>query len=372
MQRPVVCQLLHTLHVGGAEVLAGRLARRLQDEVQFVFICLDELGTLGQQLRDEGFPVEVVGRRPGLDWRCSWRLSRLLRQYCVQAVHAHQYTPFFYTLSSRLLCSGIPILFTEHGRHQPDYPRRKRMVVNRLLLGRRDRVVGVGEAVRQALIVNEGFPARRVDVVYNGIDEKAFNGAGLDREVIRAELGLEVDDLVILQVARLDYLKDHGTAIRTIARVAARMSRTRLVLVGEGPEGPAVRAQVEQLGLGENVQFLGLRQDVARLLQAADLFLLTSISEGIPLTLIEAMCAGLPVVSTLVGGTGEVVVEGQTGFLAPARDDRALADAVVRLGIDPDLRRRMGEQGRERAKALFSEARMAERYLGLYKEMLRG
>ncbi len=177
---------------------------------------------------------------------------------------------------------------------------------------------------------------------------------------------------MIVQVARLDYLKDHATAIRTLARVAARTGRARLVLVGEGPEGPSVRALVGQLGLEDNVRFLGLRQDVARLLPAADLFLLTSVSEGIPLTLIEAMCAGLPVVCTRVGGTGEVVLDGQTGFLAPARDDAALAEAVLRLGSDADLRRRLGEEGRQRARALFSEAHMAERYLGLYDEMLRG
>jgi glycosyltransferase involved in cell wall biosynthesis len=372
MSRPIVCQLLHTLHVGGAEVLAARLARRLRDRVRFVFICLDELGTLGQQLRDEGFAVEVVGRRPGLDWRCACRLSRLLRRHGVQVVHAHQYTPFFYALATRLLFCSIPILFTEHGRHHPDYPRRKRMVVNRLMLRRRDRVVGVGEAVRQALIVNEGFPARRIEVVYNGIDEQAFRATGQDREAIRAEVGLAADDFVILQVARLDYLKDHGTAIRTLARVVPRMSRARLVLVGEGPEGPAIQDLVGQLGLKEHVRLLGLRQDVARLLRAADLFLLTSVSEGIPLTIIEAMCAGLPVVSTRVGGTGEVVLDGESGFLAPARDDGALAEAVLRLGGDPEWRLRLGVNGRERARALFSEARMAERYFRLYTEMLHG
>src|SRR5204862_1893786 len=132
-------------------------------------------------------------------------------------VHAHQYTPFFYALAARLLYRRPPVLFTEHGRHQPDYPRRKRMVINRLLLERRDRVVGVGEAVRQALIANEGIPARRIEVVYNGIDANQFAPARHlegQREKVRAELGLSATDLVILQVARLDYLKDHATAVR--------------------------------------------------------------------------------------------------------------------------------------------------------------
>src|SRR5438067_9821303 len=149
--KTTICQVLHGLWVGGAEVLAARLARQLGDRFRFVFVCLDELGTLGQELRAEGFPVEVLQRRAGLDWRCSLRLARFLRRERVDLVHAHQYTPFFYSLMARFLYRRPAVLFTEHGRHYPDYPRRKRMLANRFLLQRRDRVVGVGEAVRQAL-----------------------------------------------------------------------------------------------------------------------------------------------------------------------------------------------------------------------------
>jgi glycosyltransferase involved in cell wall biosynthesis len=365
-----VCQLLHTLNVGGAEMLAACLARRLRGRYRFVFACLDELGTLGEQLRGEGFPVEVVQRRAGLDLGCPWRLARLYARHKVDLIQAHQYTPFFYALLSRML-SRRPVLFTEHGRHQPDYPRRKRIVANRLLLRRRDRVVAVGEAVRQALIANEGIPPRRVEVVYNGIDTARFGEAG-DRDAVRREMGLPADELVVIQVARLDYLKDHGTAVRAMGQVVRQAPRARLLLVGEGPEEAAIRGQVEREGLQDQVRLLGLRRDVARLLHAADVFLLTSVSEGVPLTLIEAMAAGLPVVSTDVGGTAEVVVEGETGYLAPAKDDAALATAILRLAGDPALRQRLGEAGKARARAAFDEPRMAERYAQLYEEMLHG
>ena len=142
------------------------------------------------------------------------------------------------------------------------------------------------------------------------------------------------------------------------------------MLVGEGPEEGMIRGLVRALGLEEHVRLLGLRTDVARLLPAADLFLLTSVTEGIPVTVIEAMAAGLPVVGTRVGGMGEVVDEGTTGLLAPPGDDAALAEAVLRLAGDPDLRARLGRQGRARAEALFSEDRMHAGYLRLYEEML--
>lgn len=367
-----ICQVLHSLHMGGAEMLAARLARQMRTTYRFLFVCLDELGTLGEQLRGEGFPVEVLHRRAGWDWRSSLRLARLIRREKVQLLHAHQYTPFFYTLTARWLGRRVPILFTEHGRHFPDYPRRKRILFNRLAIGRRDRVIGVGQTVRQAVINNEGIRGDRVGVIYNGIDTDAFARNGHDRDSLRRAMGVEPDDLVLIQVARLDYLKDHATAVRAVERVAARRPEVKLVLIGDGPEREKIEAEVRQRRLGEQIRFLGLRTDVARLLPAADLFLLTSISEGIPLTVIEAMSAGLPVVSTGVGGVGEIVIDGETGLLAPSGDDGALAEHILQLADDPDRRRRMGEIGCRRAADVFSEKQMHAAYRRLYEEMLHG
>jgi len=368
--RPTVCQILHSLRMGGAEVLAARLARQLADRHRFVFVCLDELGKLGQDLQAEGFRIEVLTRRPGIDWRSSFRLARFLRREQVDLVHAHQYTPYFYSNLARFFYRRPAILFTEHGRHFPDYPRRKRMAVNRLFLKSCDRVIGVGEAVREALISNEGICPERIKVIYNGVDLAPFQDGTQEREVVRRELGLEAGSLVILQVARLDYLKDHGTAIRTIDRVLQKCPRARLVLVGDGPEEPQIRELVRQRGLEPHVQFLGLRTDVARLLEAADIFLLTSISEGIPLTLIEAMAAGVPIVATRVGGIGEVVADGSTGLLAPSGDDSSLAQQILRLSENAALRQALGAEGRKRAWALFSEKKMHASYQQLYQEML--
>jgi glycosyltransferase involved in cell wall biosynthesis len=371
-RQPTICQLLHSLHVGGAEVLAARLARRLRDDFRFVFVCLDELGTLGQQLRAEGFAVEVLGRRPGLDWQLPLRLASLLRRQRADLVHAHQYTPFFYALTSRYLGRRVPVLFTEHGRHFPDYPRRKRIFANRLLIGPRDQVVGVGQAVRQALIRNEGIPASRVGVIYNGIELAPAGNGNSDRLTVRKEMGVGANDLALIQVARLDYLKDHATALRTLERVVQVHPEARLVLVGEGPELGKIQEEMRQRKLQTQVRLLGLRSDVSRLLRAADLFLLTSISEGIPLTVIEAMSAGLPVVATNVGGVSEVVEDGQSGLLAPSGDDGALAEKVLQLARDKDLHQRMGQSGRQRARDLFSESKMHDGYFQLYQGMLRG
>lgn len=370
--KPTVCQVLHTLHVGGAEVLAARLVRRLQDRFRFVFACLDEIGTLGEELHREGFPVDVLGRQSGRDWRCAARLRRLWNREHVDVVHAHQYTPFFYSMIARLFRSGPPIMFTEHGRHQPDYPRRKRKLANRLLLRRSDRLVAVGEAVRQALIDNEGLPSGRIRVIYNGIDVERFRPAPQRRDEVRRELELESNAFVILQVARLDYLKDHPTAIRMMARLRDQVPQAVLLLAGDGPEEGRIREQVADLGVKEQVRFLGLRSDVDRLLSVADVFLLTSVSEGIPLTVIEAMAAGLPVVGTDVGGMGEVVLPDETGWLCPAGDDEALARRLAMLAESSETRKRMGLAGRERTQHTFDEVRMAQAYQDTLQEMANG
>jgi glycosyltransferase involved in cell wall biosynthesis len=212
-----------------------------------------------------------------------------------------------------------------------------------------------------------------VDVIYNGISLAKFsneNDGASARSQLRHEIGVREDDLLLLQVARLDALKDHLTAVRTLQRVTQLRRNVKLVLAGEGPELEAISAEVRKLSLQPFVRFLGLRNDVPRLMRAADMLLLTSISEGIPLTVIEAMAAGLPVVATRVGGLPEIVEEGRTGWLAPAGDDEELATAVLRLADNRSLQLEMGAAGRRRAEAMFSDEQMNAAYGRLYEEML--
>jgi len=371
--KPTICQVLHSLDIGGAEVLAAGLARALSDRFRFVFACLDDVGTLGEQLRDDGFTVELLGRSEGIDWRCGRRLGAFVKAQQVDVLHAHQYTPFFQSLIGRLSRWRTPIVFTEHGRHFPDSRSAKRVAVNRLLMRRRDRVIGVGASVRRALIANEGIPAARAEVIYNGVDLGPFEAVRDDstlRREVRNELGVSNDEHVILQVARLNPLKDHLTAISTIRKLRDSGVNARLVLAGEGEERPKIEAAVRDADLPERVTLLGARRDIPRLLSAADAFLLSSISEGIPLTLIEAMAAGVPVVSTDVGGIPEVIDHGATGLLAPARDDGRLANHLQRALTDSAFRGSVIAAAQIKARERFSLDEMHRLYAGVYSECL--
>ena len=289
------------------EVLAARLARRLSGSYRTIFCCLDDIGRLGEQLRDDGFSVYHLKRRSGLNIRSSNRLASLLRRERVDVIHAHQFGPFFYGATARLLANRPGLVMTEHGRSFPDPPRRTHFLFNRTVLRRGDRIIAVGEDVRRALIENEGFPPGRVEVVYNGVDTSSFEESARHRESVRREIGVGAEDFVLMQVARLDPIKDHATAVRAVGRVAERRGDVRLVIVGDGAEAGPIDELIRGLGLEDRVLRLGTRTDVPRLLGAADAVLLTSRSEGIPLTLIEGMAAGLPVVATRVGGVPEVV-----------------------------------------------------------------
>lgn len=369
--RPTVCHVIHALGVGGAEVLVDTMVRRMTDRYRCVVAVLDEVGEIGERLRQDGFVVEYLHRRPGIDHGCARRLQKLAAREQVQILHAHQYTPFFQAMLSRGLFGRLPVVFTEHGRHVPDLPDRKRSVVNRLLLRKRDRLIGVGGAVRKALIANEGLPADRVEVIYNGVDLSQFAKPADDAWIrVRREFGFSENDFVIIQVARLHTLKDHQTALRTLNELRRFVPRARLLIVGDGDERRCIENTIEELSLTDHVRVAGSRSDVSSLLAASDVFLLTSISEGIPLTIIEAMAAGLPVVSTAVGGIPEMIDDGRTGFLAEAGDHSSLAASLGHLYQSPMLRQIIARAGRDTAQRQFSLQGMLNGYTQLYQEVI--
>jgi glycosyltransferase involved in cell wall biosynthesis len=288
----------------------------------------------------------------------------------VELVQAHQYAPFFYSSLARWTARGIPVLFTEHGRDYPDYRRWKRVLANQVLLRRSDQIVAVGEHVRQALIDNEGLPPERIEVIYNGVDRGVFERGASEGTAVRAELGFAADDSIIVQVARLNRLKDHATAIRAVARLRETRPNAHLLLIGDGEERASLTALVNSLNLREAVHFLGTRSDVARLLGAADIFLLTSVSEGIPLTLVEAMFARIPIVSTAVGGVPEVLTHNQSGFLTEAGDVGGLASCISRLLDDVSLRDRFADAAYRLAVEKFDAEAMMSAYRKKCRSMI--
>jgi glycosyltransferase involved in cell wall biosynthesis len=354
-RRVRVSFVVHVMQVAGAEMLVAETIRRLHGQILPTVFCLDAVGPLGERLRTEGLAdVVCLGRRPGRDWRVAWRMARELRDRGIEVIHAHQYTPFFYAALARVLAGGMPrLILTEHGRHYPDVVSPRRRMLNRLVLDRLAHAVNAVCGFSAASLTRmDGFSAERIEVIENGIDLARYNPAA-DRPGLRRRLGLDPARRYVANVARCHPVKDQAMLLNAFAQVAGTCPDVDLLIVGDGPLRPDLERLAGRLGLAGRVLFLGVRSDVPDILQAADVFALTSVSEAASLTLLEAMASGLPVVVTAVGGNPEIVREGHEGLLVPRGDAPAAATALLRLLDGPAAAAALGAAGR---------ARVAERY----------
>lgn len=362
-ERPTIVQVLHCLRTGGAEVLSLALAESLSDQFRYVYVCLDEEGELADAARAQGIRVHCMHRKPGIDLGCVGRLREVLYREKPALIHAHQYGAFFYSSLARLGTSRLPIIYTEHGRPPNDAPSFRHAVANFFLCRYHDQVITVSEDMRKAVIANESIPKRQVKVIYNGVNSariQAFAGA---RKPVRLRFGVSDDQVLVVQVARLEAVKDHVTALRAMARLKRSHPGVRLLLAGTGSQAAAIARQISELGIENSVIQAGYYEgDVAEVMQAADIFLLSSIKEGAPLTILEALSAGKPVLATDVGGVSELVASNQTGLLCAAGDPEAMARQLSRLAESENLRDRLGTTGRARVEQEFSEQQMHHAY----------
>lgn len=233
-----------------------------------------------------------------------------------------------------------------------------------------DRVICVSEAVRRVVLRKEGLPDSKVIVIRNGVE--LVDGYDADSRKLRRELELPDDALIVGMVANFTRpVKGVDYFLQAIPQVVAQVPGVRFLLVGRGRNEEEVNARARELGADSHLLLTGFRTDIDRFYRLFDISVLTSLSEGLSLTLLESMNHGVPVVATRVGGTPEIVVDGKTGYLTPARDVEAFSDRLVHLLKTPGLRSVMGEAARKRIRQEFSVSDVARRYAEVYKSVLR-
>jgi glycosyltransferase involved in cell wall biosynthesis len=357
MQTPFSLRRLRVVHVtfgldvGGLEKLLAEFARHANRErFDLHFVSLGHAGVVAEEISAAGWPVTALGVPTGLHPGLAFRLARLLRRGRADVVHTHDDRPHLYgTLAGRL--AGARVVHTRHGQGI-HLSRRQAALVN-LAAGWVDRFVCVSsDSARLAL--RQGIPVRKVCTIRNGIDLARF-----------AFTGPRQDGPAVI-VARLSPEKDHATLLRATALAVRADPSFRLEIAGDGPCREDLLRLAGELGLTGHVRFLGQVRDVPALLARAGLFVLSSLSEGVSLTLLEAMASGLPVVATRVGGNPEVVAGGETGLLVPPADPEGLAYALLRLWQAPGERHRQGFAGRERVERLFDVRGMVAAYERMY------
>ncbi|MFN6129404.1 MAG: glycosyltransferase [Planctomycetota bacterium] len=365
---PRIGFVVHVMQVAGAEMLVKQLIDRLQGKIDPTIFCLDAIGLLGERMQAAGVPVVVLNRSSGIDTALPGRFAKELRQRKIDVLHAHQYTPFFYSALAKLRgARKTKIIFTEHGRHYPDRVSWKRRLANRIILCRQSYAnTACCEFSARATEVNDGFP--KVECIPNGVDLARFpkRGTDIEQAAMRDRLGLDPELLYVGCIARFHPVKDHGTLLRAWQKVQSRVPNARLILIGDGPERVKMEALAESLGIAGTANFWGIRHDVPDILRAIDLFTLTSVSEASSLTLLEAMACECPPVVTDVGGNSEHITHGVEGWLAPRADHEKLADQLQHALRNPELRSQAAAAGRLRVEKQFNLNDTIARYEQLY------
>ncbi|MCK6459636.1 MAG: glycosyltransferase [Planctomycetes bacterium] len=359
-QRLRVVHVVYWFGTGGLEKGVDTLIRRTADRIDHEVISL--AGDIPHHLPGNS-RQRVLGKKPGNSLRSVLRLAGWLRDLRPCVVHTRNWSGIDGILAARL--AGIRAVV--HGEHgwgvdDPDGTNPRRRRIRRFLSRWVRTTISVSKDIETWLRDDVRLRCPVVQI-YNGIDTETFAPAPTGDDV-RRELGAPPGAPLILCVGRLDPIKDHGTLFRAFARVRERFPEARLLCVGEGKD----RARVEA-AKGPGVHLLGNRTDVPRLLQAADVFALASLNEGISNTILEAMATGLPVVATRVGGNPELVVDGETGRLFTPGDDLALAEAVAGYLADPALRAAHGRAGRARCEERFGVDAMVRAYEAIWRSV---
>ena len=320
----------------------------------------------GCPLAEAAQPVATVygmTMRGDLDVAMVVRLRRLIRASRPDLVHLHSRigADVMGGIAARL--GGVPVIHTR----RVDNPEPRWMVALKYRLY--DRVVAISEGIGQVLLA-EGLPADKLRVVRSAVDSETY-ALPCERTVIATRLGVPEDGLLIGVVAQLIARKGHGDLLDALPPLMDRYPSLRVLFFGKGPLAEGLQARIEQLGLPGRVQLAGFRTDLAELLPCQDLVVHPARMEGLGVSLLQAACAGVPIVASRAGGIPEAVRDGENGLLVPPGDVTALREAIDTLLSDPARRRMLGARGQALMAREFSIDAMVEGNIAVYRELLR-
>jgi L-malate glycosyltransferase len=335
--------MAHAFAVGGAEEMVLNLVRRLPSRFEPIVCCIHAAGPMGEEIRATGVPFRVLGLTPGLERPFDVLTIRdYLREMAPHILHPFLLTASLYGRAAAMLARVPVVLGTEVNVYADK--RRWHALAERVLMRRTDAVIASAESVRDFYVEQVHADPQRVEVIYNAVDWSALRQTQ-SRGELRATLGIPPDAAVACIIARLTEQKGHRDLFDALAATPA-LAATHVLVVGDGELRTTLEDGVRERGLSGRVHFLGARRDLGNLLGASDLFVMPSWWEGLPLSMILALGAGLGVVATRVAGIPEVVRHEETGLLVPPRDPAALGEALARLVNDPAFGARLGAAAR--------------------------
>lgn len=329
------------LDAGGSERVVFDLARSLDHDKYEIYVAAFKGGVLLEPLKTICEEVLFIEKKAGFDISAMFRLANIVRKYRIDVVNAHHYMPCFYSFLGTLILNGKRLIYTEHS--VPEVESIASCFHGKILnwmLYRINAVVGVSKAITEKY--KEKYPrhAAKFHEVLNGVDIDKFKIQG-GRDAVRGRWGLSEDHFVVGTVANFRRVKNHACIIRAAARLKASHPQLRLLFVGTGFTGDTesseaeIKSLINDLNLQDRIVFTGYQEDIPGILSSLDAFCLPSFSEGLPVSLLEAMAAGVPVVGSEVAGITEVVTHKKTGLLFPSDNDEMLALLFAELIREP-------------------------------------
>lgn len=373
-------RVLHLIDSGGvygAERVILNLAREHQAGGQVVPVvgCLVPRRTRGNELIAaaaaagiETLQLPVSNLRLPLDLL---RLTGVIRRKRIDLVHAHGYKPAVFAFALHVL-AGVPVTSTCHLWFEPEKaPIKKRLMVwlEKHAYRRFPRVLAVSEDIRATLVAG-GVDASRIEVVSNGVDVQPAVLTATERTRLRQALGIRDGEFCVLNAARLTRQKAQWLLVEAAAQLQSAGFPCKVLIVGSGELEAELREQIARLGVGDTVRLLGFRDDVGSILQASDAFALPSLDEGMPMSLLEAAAARLPIIATPVGDIGKLIVDGQSGLVIRPGEVGDIVEAIRRLRDQPAEAKAQAERAYRTVAEVYSSQAMARRHLGIYAGLL--
>jgi glycosyltransferase involved in cell wall biosynthesis len=360
--------LLHVtfdMRIGGTEQVIRNLVETTDQSIFNVSIlCIEApIGPFGEFLSRKGFKIDTIARKEGFDLALIFKIRKYLKQNKIDILHCHQYTPWVYGALASWL-TGRKIIFTEHGRFYPDQSSWKRRYINPFLARITDHITAISKATKQALVDFEFLHSDKIEVIYNGI--VGFDANPQQSDKLRKELKIPQETLVLGTISRLDPIKNHGLLINAFAEVLDKYPNCLLLIIGDGETRDELENLVINLNISKRVIFTGYKPSPVDYLQLMDIFLLTSLSEGTAMTLLEAMSLAKPCIVTGVGGNPEIIEDKLNGFVTPSEDQPSLVQACVTILNDKNLREYLGKNAFERFKQEFTAKVMQKNYQRIY------
>jgi glycosyltransferase involved in cell wall biosynthesis len=368
-----ILQYIETSGPGGAERVLLNIAKGI-DKIHFIpTVVLHKSRWLHDQLLKHDIVTEIITSQRSGDISFLTKLVGYCRKHEIDLIHSHLFGANLYACLAAAI-TRIPVVATFHNELFLQGRSEKHLFLKSLFIRKlASKIVLVANYMKDDYVNIAKFPEEKILTIYNGIDMD-FMIDNFDESALRRELRLDRNDLLIGHIANFRIPKGHRFLIESAGLICKKMKNVKFLLIGDEGDGNLkveIERLINEMNLEDNVRILGFRDDVRELLNLIDIFVLSSISEGLPLSVIEAMAASKPVVATDVGGLPEIVIPDETGFLVKAGNAHDLAGRLEVLLKNDDLRRQIGIRGRKVVEEKFSLNVMIDNYQQLYAELLK-